>query len=408
MELKQYNLLRVALLFFIFCFFILTLVDVFIFKHSLKLYLFLASAFLATRLLFAFVAIFFPKKWKKMQQPYTVLLPVKNEDKEILNRCLEMLVKQKGIKQILIGDDGSTIPVSQIVRKDILPLIEIVRSEGVGKKEMQIMLIQKAKYPLAVQMDSDIILSTDNDLNNLVSYLRIDNRIGIINAKIKVIAKGRLLEKIQEFQYLCANDIGRSGMGRFGINPCATGELLAFRLDVFRKYLDEYRNTKHINQLMKFGEDRFMTNILLRAGYRSIVAEDVICYTFPKKDFKTLYKQQKRWKLSGVRESIRCIKEVNNTYLKVWSLLNFVLPMIFYILFINLLIYDLVFFDFESILLLFSSLIVIALISEIPVLIRYPRMIWLVAPFTMYNLFVITPLWFYSIFNQTEVTWGTR
>ena len=76
---------------------------------------------------------------------------------------------------------------------------------------------------------------------------------------------------------------------------------------------------------MKFGEDRFMTNIFLREGYKSIMVKNATAITFPKNTLKELLKQQHRWKKSGIRESIRCAKTCgnNNLYLPVWSILNF-------------------------------------------------------------------------------------
>lgn len=408
MKLKTYFLLKVALAIFLISLFTWTLVYEELFILSMWGYLFLASALLINRLGFTAIANLFPKKYPRYENPYSVILPVKNEDPILLNKCIEMLVKQKGTKQILIGDDNSSPPLSEVIRPDLLSQIDLIINKGSGKKEMQLQLFNLAKYEIAIQMDSDILLEGEDALQKLTSYFSKENKIGIINGKIKLIANLSMTEKLQEFQYLCANEIGRSGMGRFGINPCATGELLAFRLDVFKNHLDEYANTKHIDQLMRFGEDRFMTNIFLREGYKSIVAEDVVCYTYPKKEFKTLLKQQRRWKLSGVRESVRCMRQVKNPYLKAWSLFNFTLPMVFFILFLNLLVYDLFYFNIWGIIELFSSLIVVSFFSEIPILLKNPRLFYMVVPFTFYNILFITPLWFYSVFNQQETGWGTR
>jgi intein/homing endonuclease len=256
------------------------------------IYLTCAGLFVLQRMAFFIIAnIFKRKQWLK-NNSYVVLLPTKNQPKEILIKSLDMLISQKGDKQILVGDDGSTIPISTWLPKRILNKITLLRSEGIGKKEMQIQLIALAKYDIAVQMDDDIILDGKYALKKLCGYFNTRNKIGVINPRIKVITKRNLVEKLQEFQYACANDIGRSGMGRFGINPCATGEVMAFRLDVLKKHLDEYRNTEHMGAKMNFGEDRFITNIFLREGYSSIVAEDVLCYTYPKETFKVLMKQQ--------------------------------------------------------------------------------------------------------------------
>jgi len=266
MDLKEYSFLRFLLvLMFVFILY-LTFISNLVFFIFMFNYLAIASIFLLNRICFVFFALIFPKKYKRYNNSYSVILPVKDENKAILNKCVRMLVRQKGEKQILIGDDGSKIPIVDILDKDLQEHVVIIRSSGVGKKEMQVKLFNYVEHDIVVQIDSDVILSSSYDLQNLVSYFHKDNKIGIVNGRVRIVSNKKIIEKLQEFQYYCANDIGRVGMGRFGINPCATGELMAFRYDVFKKFINDYRNTKYLGKLMNFGEDRFMTNIFLREG----------------------------------------------------------------------------------------------------------------------------------------------
>jgi len=112
--------------------------------------------------------------------------------------------------------------------------------------------------------------------------------------------------------------------------------------------------------------------------------------------------------LSGIRESLRCANEVKNKYLKVWSILNFTLPIVFFLLFVNLLVMDIIYFDIKGIFVLFISLFTISLFAELPILVKNPKMITIALPFMIYNILFITPLWFVSLFKQDETIWGTR
>jgi cellulose synthase/poly-beta-1,6-N-acetylglucosamine synthase-like glycosyltransferase len=385
-----------------------------VFLITIIIYISLAFSFLFIRFSSWGISELFPKRYEKNKNSYSVILPVKDEPKNNLINCLKSIIKQKGEKEILVGDDGSKIPVSEILKdnKEILNKIILIRiDKNQGKKEMQLRLLKllNKKYKVCVQMDSDVILKDSDTLLKLTAPFG-NNKIGIANGQSFIISNGSLVHRLQDFMSLCAYEIGRNSMGRFGINPCCSGELMAFRKDVFENFIDEYRNTKYFGKLMNFGEDRFMTNIFLREGYKSIMVKGVIAYTYPKDKLKDLLKQQLRWKKSGIRESIRCAKTCSkrNKYLGFWSILNFSLPLLFIMIMLTMFIHDIILFRFIHLLLFFGVIITISTISDLPLLIKYPRLIPMVIPFIFYNLFLITPLWAIALFKLNDTGWGTR
>jgi hyaluronan synthase len=286
----------------------------------------------------------------------------------------------------------------------------IVRNEkNIGKKNVQLQLIKEARYDIIINIDSDIILNDKKTLIYLTAPFG-NNKIGISNGDVRIISNKSLLHNLQDYLYFCANTVGRKSTGRFGINPCASGEIAAFRKDIFLKFIHEYKDAIYMGKPVRFGEDRLLTNIFLREGYESIFVKEAKCWTYPKNTYKNFIKQQFRWRKSGIRESIRCLSFAHkrSPYLILHSLLNFSLPILFFILFISIIILNIIHFSFVNILTLFATIITVTTITDLPLLLENKHLTPTVVPFTLFNMFFITPLWIFALFNLDDNSWGTR
>jgi hyaluronan synthase len=409
---KNYNLFKKILLIEIIIFIVLILLNKSIFLTTITAYISLAFLFLFTKFSLWGISDLFPKKYKKNYNPYSVIVPVKDEKEENLVKCLRRIINSNGEKQILVGDDGSKIDIRQVLKKypDIYCNISIIRNEkNIGKKNVQLQLIEKAKYEIIINIDSDILLNDKNTLIRLTAPFG-KNKIGVANGNVRIINNKSLLHNLQDYLYFCANLIGRNSTGRFGINPCATGEIMAFRKDIFLKFVKEYQTAYYLGKPVRFGEDRLLTNIFLREGYDSIFVKEAKCWTYPKNTYKDFIKQQFRWRKSGIRESIRCLSFAykKSPYLMFHSLFNFSLPILFFILLISIIIMNIISLSFGNLLTLFGVIITITTIADLPLLLENKHLIPIVIPFTLFNIFFITPLWIFALFNLNDNTWGTR
>ena len=66
--------------------------------------------------------------------------------------------------------------------------------------------------------------------------------------------------------------------------------------------LDKWLNQTFLGQKATFGDDRSLTNIMLR-NYRTYYQDTAICSTIVPNNHKVFLKQQMRWKRSWLRES---------------------------------------------------------------------------------------------------------
>lgn len=60
--------------------------------------------------------------------------------------------------------------------------------------------------------------------------------------------------------------------------------------------LDDFLKEKFLGLPITWGDDRALTNWVLKKGYKTIYTEEVEAYTICPEDLKTFFKQQIRWK----------------------------------------------------------------------------------------------------------------
>lgn len=377
-----------------------------------KIYVFFAIFFL----LYRFAAWFYaeynpPKDYGLSNEPFSILIPTKDEEPELFIRCLESAIKQKGTKEILIGDDGSENRISDLLKK--YPLlyhnVKIYRvDKNIGKKTMQVHLFHKAKYDIIVSIDSDVVLGDEFTIKKLIAPLN-NLKIGLTNGNLCIFdARKTLLNRVQSVMYYCANQIGRRSWGNLGFNPVASGQFLAIRKSYVMPLLNEYLTKKFLGNKINFGEDRLMTNLLLREGYKSVYVElartkSVGCETTAK-----YVKQQTRWRRSGIRESLFLLNFSKNPYLFTLVFSRLILPFIFTVLLTTSLAYALVAGYWWHMPLIISILVFVTIISDLPMIIEdYHRLPDLIV-FSIFNVLLLSPLWVYALLTLDKTGWGTR
>ena len=111
------------------------------------------------------------------------------------------------------------------------------------------------------------------------------------------------LTKMQSVRYYIAFRVMKAAEGYFDAVTCLSGPLSCYRKDLVLKYSDAWLNQTFLGQRATFGDDRSMTNFILRYN-RTTYQDTAVCSTIVPNQYKTFLKQQMRWKRSWLRESI--------------------------------------------------------------------------------------------------------
>src|SRR5437867_7343343 len=91
-----------------------------------------------------------------------------------------------------------------------------------------------------------------------------------------------------------------AAMGLVGAVMCLSGCLTAYRRSVLLKLEPILENRNVFGVPIKYGEDRFLTRQIVKAGYRTLLTLDAFCYTKAPTTLTAYFNQQLRWKRSNI------------------------------------------------------------------------------------------------------------
>ena len=178
----------------------------------------------------------------------------------------------------------------------------ILQPVNKGKREALALGAKHAQHELLVFVDSDSFLNP-YAIINLVQPFK-DEQVGGVSGRTDVAnTYTNSLTKMQSVRYYIAFRVMKAAEGLFDAVSCLSGPLSCYRKDLVLKYSDDWLNQKFLGQRATFGDDRAMTNMILRHN-RTDYQDTAICYTIVPNDYDVFLKQQMRWKRSWLRESL--------------------------------------------------------------------------------------------------------
>ncbi|MED5018721.1 glycosyltransferase [Paenibacillus chibensis] len=289
------------------------------FKYNLLLYLYslIAAAFLLTRYLFGALYRDVP-----VNPDYTpgvsIIIPCFNEEEWIHRTVLSCMNQDYPVDklEVIVVDDRSTDRSVEQIQKTI-DLIHReadryqtkerlrlhVLPENGGKRVALVEGVKMARHDLVVFVDSDSFLDPQA-IKNLVQPFQ-DPKMGGVAGRTDVENKyTNSITKLQTVRYYIAFRIMKAAESWFDSVSCLSGPLSCYRKELIMQHSEAWLNQKFLGQPATFGDDRSMTNYILKT-HRTGYQDRAICSTIVPSDMGVFLKQQMRWKRSWLRESLR-------------------------------------------------------------------------------------------------------
>ena len=292
------------------------------FKYNKFLYLYsiIAAVFLLSRYLFGALYREVPIN-PDFTPGVSIIIPCFNEEewigKTILS-CMNQYYPIDNLEVIVVDDcsnDNSVQKINETVEKLLKEgerfktserLKVIVQEKNKGKREALVAGAEIAKHELVVFVDSDSFLEP-MAIKNLVQPFQ-DPKMGGVTGRTDVENKyTNMLTKMQAVRYYVAFRIMKAAESYFDSVTCLSGPISCYRKDLVLKHKEDWLNQKFLGHPATFGDDRSMTNFILRT-HRTSYQDTAICSTIVPSSQKVFLKQQMRWKRSWLRESLIAAK----------------------------------------------------------------------------------------------------
>ena len=289
------------------------------FNRWLYLYSIIAAMFLLTRYLFA--SFYRPVRIDPNYTPgVSIIIPCFEEEEWIqrtVHSCINQDYPVDKLEVIVVDDcskDRSAERVEEIIAKlkeadtgdhayRVAERIRFFRqSANLGKRDAMARGAREAKHELLVFVDSDSFLDPFA-VRNIVQPFK-DKEMGGVSGRTDVAnTYTNALTKMQAVRYSIAFRVMKAAEGYFDAATCLSGPLSCYRRDLVLKYMDAWLNQRFLGQKATFGDDRSMTNFILRHN-RTTYQDSAVCMTIVPRSYKVFLRQQMRWKRSWLRESL--------------------------------------------------------------------------------------------------------
>ena len=108
---------------------------------------------------------------------------------------------------------------------------------------------------------------------------------------------------MQQVRYFVAFRVVKGSESLFGAVTCASGCFSAYRRSALLTILERWENQRFLGRPATFGDDRALTNYVLR-DWRVTYQSEARSHTIVPESVRVFARQQLRWKKSWLRESL--------------------------------------------------------------------------------------------------------
>ncbi len=270
------------------------------------LYGLLVGSYLLSRFLFA--AFYNDSKPLAELPSISVIIPVRNEE-EYITRTLSQLMEcdyPRDKLQVIAVDDYSTdntLAVMKDAQKIYPELVILGMEKNAGKRHALATGTELATGEVIAFIDSDSFVEPDT-LRNLVNRFS-DPKVAAITGHCDVEnAWPNMLTRMQAVRYFIAFRIMKAAESVFDCISCLSGPIAVYRREQLELIMPEWLNQMFMGQPATFGDDRSLTNSLLRRGYKVVYESKARVTTLVPETHKEFLHQQLRWKRSWFRECL--------------------------------------------------------------------------------------------------------
>jgi len=163
---------------------------------------------------------------------------------------------------------------------------------------------RKGRGEIAVTIDSDSIIDR-NTLLAMAGPFR-KPHIGAVAGKVSVLNRFKgILPRMVHVRFVLTFDMMRAVQSMYGTVYCTPGALSAYRMSVVRKVLDAWVNQRFLGVACTIGEDRALTNWMLKEGFDVVYQRTAVVHTLMPTTYSKLCKMMLRWDRSYIREELR-------------------------------------------------------------------------------------------------------
>jgi cellulose synthase/poly-beta-1,6-N-acetylglucosamine synthase-like glycosyltransferase len=172
-------------------------------------------------------------------------------------------------------------------------------SVNMGKRMSIAHAVRSTEAEIIVSIDSDVVVDA-KAIRALVRRFT-DRRIAAVGGRVFVSNPHESWwTRMQAIKYFVGYEYLKSLERAFSSVMCLSGCLTAYRRSVLLELEPILENRNLFGVPIKYGEDRFLTRQIVKAGYKTYCTMDAFCWTVAPATYSKYFAQQLRWRRSNL------------------------------------------------------------------------------------------------------------
>lgn len=272
-------------------------------------YSLLVSAYVVSR--FVLAPFYRPTPDTGYRPTASLIIPAFNEEDAVIRTIEAAFGTNYPLDklEVVVIDDGSTDSTWERIMeaKRRFPNLLCIRfHHNRGKRAAMAEGIRNSNGEFLVFVDSDSCVEPDG-LGHLMADFA-NSEVGAVVGHADVTNKtANWLSRMQQVRYYVAFRVIKGCESLFSCVTCASGCFSAYRRTALMEVLDKFENQRFLGRAATYGDDRALTNFILR-NWKVTYQANAVSHTLVPVSMRAFLKQQLRWKKSWLRESLHVIR----------------------------------------------------------------------------------------------------
>lgn len=255
------------------------------------------------------VKVVLSRRYRPWTEPYrtsaSVVIPVVDEPADLFRDVLHRITEQEP-DEVLVVINGARNPVLEEVCEEFAPLVRWVHTPVAGKRNAVRIGTLMSRGDITVLVDSDTVW-TPGTLAELLKPFA-DERVGGVTTRQRILRPERRwmtrwadwLENTRSLYSMPAQSV----LGQVG---CLPGRTIAFRRNILVRVMERFMTEKFLGVFLEVSDDRTLTNLTLKEGYRTVYQHTSLVYTDAPLRLGKLFRQQLRWARGSQYNTLRML-----------------------------------------------------------------------------------------------------
>jgi hyaluronan synthase len=233
-----------------------------------------------------------------------VLIPVAGEEPGMFREVLSRIVDQRPDEVLVVINGPEDPALAEICAAT--PGVVWTWTPRAGKRNALRIAAERASADIAVIVDSDT-LWTAGTLRELVKPFA-DQRIGGVSTRQRILRPQRsVLTRWADWLEAIRGEYSLPAMSVLGTVGCLPGRTIAIRMDILRAVMPQFLTGRFLGIFLEVSDDRTLTNLILKAGYRTAYQATSLVYTDAPVALGKLIRQQLRWARGSQYNTVRML-----------------------------------------------------------------------------------------------------